>query len=401
MVRKKRKKVLGLLLASIVFLSVFGMSAPVAAKANGEPVTLNVALYGYVPDVSRFENAVTTKWKELEPDVKLNFVEWDCYESDPTDKIDVFVFDALYLQHYVEKGYLLEMPVKKMENKSDILSFALDGCTVGNKVYAVPQILCTNLLYYRNGDTELENVNTVKELYNVIGDRKTQSVIPDKNEGLLIDLSGGTTKVCYYLDGLIDHNQKYTPYADLPPADAFNDEVVEHLKMLQSMAGKEQAKYWPDDNDSYIRAKWFQQGSGRAYIGYTEAMSNMKDFVDDIDFKVISYCKESNIPLFYGDVVGINAKIASDKKELAYKLTNLITATETMKMAISPDKSNADPQYLLPARKSVYEEMGKSYPVYKELYSIVNNSKNKLFLLGPSANEWLEEAKTNLKKLLN
>ena len=136
------------------------------------------------------------------------------------------------------------------------------------------------------------------------------------------------------------------------------------------MGGKEQVEYWPEDNDAYIRAKWFKEGYGRAYLGYTEAMSNMGDYTNNLDFKVISYCKEDNIPVFYGDVVGVNSKIDNEKKDAAIKLANVIGNTETMVKAVSPDNNNPHPQYLLPARKSVYQTMGNVYPIYNELYTI-------------------------------
>lgn len=398
--KKCNKKLWSTLLIGTLIFSLWGISFPVKAETNEGTKTLNVALYGYVPDIERFEKAVSTKWSELESNITLNFVDWDCYESDPTEDVDVFVFDALYFQSYVEQGYLLEIPSEDIAEREDILPFALDGCTLGGNVYAIPQIICTNLLYYRNGDTEVENANTIDELFNVIGKRQSQTVIPNNNEGLLIDMSSGISKTCFYLDGLIDHNQIYNSYSDLPPANEFNEEVINRLKTLQSMAGKEQSQYVPDNNDSYIRAKWFEQGSGRAYMGYTEAMSNMGSFVNDIDFKNISYCKEDNIPLFFGDLVGINSKISDSKKDLAYKLANTITATETMDMAISSDDSKPYPQYLLPARRSVYMDMGKLYPIYNELYNIVNNSANKLFLLGPGAKDWLEETNSNIGNLL-
>lgn len=170
---------------------------------------------------------------------------------------------------------------------------------------------------------------------------------------------------------------------------------------MQLMGGKEQVEYWPEDNDAYIRAKWFKEGYGRAYLGYTEAMSNMGDYTNNLDFKVISYCKEDNIPVFYGDVVGVNSKIDNEKKDAAIKLANVIGNTETMVKAVSPDNNNPHPQYLLPARKSVYQTMGNVYPIYNELYSIVNQPENKLFLLGVSAEEWMNEAKENLAGLLN
>lgn len=46
-------------------------------------------------------------------------------------------------------------------------------------------------------------------------DRTLQTEIPEENEGLLIDMSGGTTKVVMYLDAQIDENNTYTEYSDL------------------------------------------------------------------------------------------------------------------------------------------------------------------------------------------
>lgn len=116
----------------------------------------------------------------------------------------------------------------------------------------------------------------------------------------------------------MDHNKQYTDYYQLPSPTEFDEEVVSGLKHMQLMGGKEQVEYWPEDNDAYIRAKWFKEGYGRAYLGYTEAMSNMGDYTNNLDFKVISYCKEDNIPVFYGDVVGVNSKIDNEKKDAAF-----------------------------------------------------------------------------------
>lgn len=389
-----------------IFLSVFMLFGIIdnncfSVEAAEEQQVLNVALYGYVPDTERFENAVAEQWEKVQPNVELNFVEWDCYEDVPNEQVDVFVFDAIYLLDYIDKGYLLPLAAEDIENSEDILNFALEGCTYNDTIYAIPQIICTNLLYYREGDETLANVDSIDELYQVLGNRQSEGVIPQNNEGLLVDMSGGTGNVCFYLDGLIDHNQSYSDYYNLPSTTEFNSEVVSCLRMMQSMGGKEQVQYWPDDNDAYVRAKWFQNGYGRAYLGYTEAMSSMGNYVQNIDFKVISYCKEENIPLFYGDLVGINSGIETEKKEYAIELANVIGDTETMVEAISPNEKNVYPQYLLPARESVYEVMGENYPIYNELYSIVDNPDNKLFLLGVSAEQWIEAAKNNLESALN
>lgn len=395
-----KKRVLAIFLSAFMLFGIIDNNC-FAVEAAEEQQVLNVALYGYVPDTERFENAVAEQWEEVQPNVELNFVEWDCYEDVPNEEVDVFVFDAIYLLDYIDKGYLLPLAAEDIEDSEDILDFALEGCTYNDTIYAIPQIICTNLLYYREGDETLANVDTIDELYQVLGNRQSEGVIPQSNEGLLVDMSGGTGKVCFYLDGLIDHNQSYTDYYNLPSTTQFNSEVVSCLRMMQSMGGIDQVQYWPDDNDAYVRAKWFQNGYGRAYLGYTEAMSSMGNYVQNIDFKVISYCKEENIPLFYGDLVGINSGIDTEKKEYAIELANVIGDTETMVEAISPNENNVYPQYLLPARESVYEVMGEDYPIYNELYSIVDNPDNKLFLLGVSSEQWIEAAKNNLESALN
>lgn len=54
----------------------------------------------------------------------------------------------------------------------------------------------------------------------------------------------------------------------------------------------------------------------------------MGDYTNNLDFKVISYCKEDNIPVFYGDVVGVNSKIDNEKKDAAIKLGDMGRITE-------------------------------------------------------------------------
>ena len=108
-------------------LMMFGMGSTnvYAAQPDETNTTLNVALYGYVPDTERFEKAVQESWEKAEPNVTLNFVNWDCYEEEPTENVDVFVFDAIYLNDYIEKGYLLPLEKNSIEDSEDILDFAL------------------------------------------------------------------------------------------------------------------------------------------------------------------------------------------------------------------------------------------------------------------------------------
>ena len=103
-----------------------------------------------------------------------------CRPSDPDQVLDVFVFDAIYLSSFVEEGYLLPIPEEKIQNREDLLPFAMEGCRSDGKLYALPQMLCTDFLYTRKDDSDLSGVSDLLTLYDVLGDRKSRSVIPEK-----------------------------------------------------------------------------------------------------------------------------------------------------------------------------------------------------------------------------
>ena len=130
---------LGLLLCLFVF------PPPKAA----EPVTLNVALYGYIPDYGSFEDTVRESWEEAHPEVKLHFVQWDCYESVVPDDLDVFVFDAINLDVFADAGSLLPLSEEDIEDYDDLIPSFMNGCRIDGTIYAVPQLLCTDFLFTR------------------------------------------------------------------------------------------------------------------------------------------------------------------------------------------------------------------------------------------------------------
>ena len=158
-----------------------------------------------MPDPARFQEAVRVAWEREHPDIGLHFADWDCYVSDPDQALDVFVFDAIYLSSFVDEGYLLPIPEETIRNREDLFAFALEDCRSGEALYALPQLLCTDFLYTRKSDDALTGVSDLVALYDVLGDRQLQSVIPEENECLLINLSGVLlTKTMMYLDALMD-----------------------------------------------------------------------------------------------------------------------------------------------------------------------------------------------------
>ena len=322
--------------------------------------------------------------------MKLHFADWDCYESDPDPSLDVFVFDSIYLSSFVEEGYLTPIPEEKIQDKEDILPFALDDCISKGELYALPQMLCTDLLYTRKSDSDLTGVSDIEGLYGILGDRKTQSVIPDEDEGLLIDLSGTIlTKTVLYLDALMDEQQEYTDYAELPSESSLSAAALKRLHTLWKMGGNEQVSYLPEDNDSFIRARWFAEGKGRAFIGYPETMNAMGDYADDVIVRCFSYGPEKNIPLFYTDMVGIRSGIENEKKELAFELANILISGDVFTRISLPADEGGSPQYLLTSRRSVYDRLSAEYPIYGRLKEIVDSEDNHVFRIGAKAREFI------------
>ena len=71
-----------------------------------------------------------------------------------------------------------------------------------------------------------------------------------------------------------------------------------------------------------------------------------------------------------------------------------------MVKAVSPDENNKYPQYLLPARRSVYNNLENNHPIYGRLYKIADNPNNRLFRTGPEIRIWLKEAKNIITEYL-
>ena len=62
-------------------------------------------------------------------------------------------------------------------------------------MYAVPQLLCTDLLYTRAEDADLKNADSVNDLFDAIDE-----------PGLLLDKTSSSTM---YLQALVDCKQQY------------------------------------------------------------------------------------------------------------------------------------------------------------------------------------------------
>lgn len=380
---QKPKHTLYIFLAVILFMVI----CLVILKTGNtpEPVTMNVSLYKVVPDYDSFKKTIADRWKEKHPEVELNFENWDCYSGEVPEGLDVFVFDTISLDSFAERGFLLALSEKDIQDYNDLIPSFVEGCRVNGTLCVIPQFLCTDLLYTRKKDADLKNVQNIDDLYSVLGD-----------SGLLLEKHSFTSKIGLYLQALIDEKQSYMDQyppikeGELSPIATDSLEKMRKMHLTDSEGDLE-------DESRFYYARKFAEGMGRAYIGYSEAMNEMGESASDMDFRLFSMTDSKNIPVFYVDAAAINAKISDKKRALALDLLNIITGTDALTRAIAND---SDPQYLLAARYSIYDALKSDYPIYKDLKNVASVPDAFVFRIKPDGNDYLEEAEKNKDAML-
>ena len=221
---RKRKYIIITALAVSVCLIVSFAAA--GAHSSRKALTLNVSLYRYIPDYGSFEKTVTECWKEKHPEVELNFVDWDCYSGEVPDDLDVFVFDTVSLDVYAAGGFLLPLSEEDIAEKDDLIPEFVEGSLVDGKIFTVPQMLCTFLLFTRKDetDTALKAAESIADLHDILEDGE-----------LIIETSGAGTEICMYLHAVMDARQCWTD--SFPPLEEgyLSDEAVLSLQWMEDM----------------------------------------------------------------------------------------------------------------------------------------------------------------------
>jgi len=356
------------------------MMTPFGQSSAQDPEVLTLALYPNVPDIERFKSVIREEWAQRHPEIRLEFSDWDCYSGTLPENVDVFAYDAIYLREYQEKGLLLPLSENEINAIDDFYPFAIDACTTDGVIHAVPEFLCSEFLYTRKDDTDLGDVENIRKLYDVLGTFDTKAGLLPLDEGLLVNIPDKMSASFWLVQAIVDAEQTEYDITFPITSDETPPEAANSLHMVRRMAGFEDMTLKPENNNAYIYGEWFADGVGRAFIGFSEAMSVMGDMADEMDFRLYSMTEEKNIPLFYADLASVNAKISEGKRGLAVELLNLITSTDVLVRAISPAKSGQRYQYLLSARESFYDVIGQNDMIYTELETFVSDPDNRIFM---------------------
>lgn len=371
-----------------------GFASTGGAEAGEQ--TLRVGLYPYVPRLEQFQEAITAAWAQAHPDVTLEFAtaqEWDGGYSSSPDGLDVFVFDAIYLGYFQAQGNLTQLSADQVRGTDDFLPYALSGVADGSNYLGIPMFGCANILFYRQGDNALAQATTLDAVTGAVGQCSYTSQIPPDRRGLMMDLAGGTTNACFYVDATESLDGQWPITYPNDPAQ-LNAEAIEHLQSL--LAASSFYNSAQDAPSPYQRAAWFSEGYGRAVIGFTEAMSAMSDETRrTVQFRIMPLGDDADArPLFFSDVIGINS--TTEQSALAIELANLMASTDVMVTAMQAT-NGASAQYLMPTRPSIFHALGQSDPIYPRMYTMVSEANPILLNLGSNGREWVSSMKDDIR----
>lgn len=358
--------------------------------------TLVVGLYPSVPRPEQLQKAIVAAWSALHPDVTLRFnSDWDGgYKADPSG-MDVFVFDAIFLDHFRDQNLLAGLDPGSVSNLDDYVPYAIVGAEHGGKYYGLPMFGCANILFYRTGDGPVVNATTLTALTKAVGQCTYTSQIPPDKRGLLMDLAGGTTNACMYIDLAESIDGQWPVPLPTDPSE-LNPTAIAGGRSLLSTASYYNATTDPSEGP-YSRAAWFSEGNGRILMGFTEAMSAMTaDTRANLQFKPFPLGDDVTASsLFYSDLIGISQGTLSPA--LAVELANLMASTDVL-VAGMQGTGSEPPQFLMPVRTSVFQALEREDALYTRMHAMVMAANPILFNLGVEAREYISGMKEAIKQ---
>lgn len=298
-------------------------------------------------------------------------------QSGPSD-CDVLMYDAIVLSYLVENGYVQPIGPEDIENPEGIIPFAMEGASHNGLCYGVPYFLCGDVLIYYQDDAELAEVKNIMQLHEIAANRQKED--PDAGVVIYTEIDNPY----HYLDASIDLAGEYSMFEEMPDCSNLNEQVMQYLQTFGSLAMELPEDLLETKNNKEL----FCEGYGFAYYGVSEHMSYMGEILDKVAIKNLSFAEGDNIPLYYIDATSIAAHVTDPaERELCKKIMNLVASEEFLKELCF---ENGKPQYLLPARESVYLSAAEEYPMYGQLHGMVMNPRNEVYRFGADFYEYLE-----------
>jgi thiamine pyridinylase len=374
--------------------------ASASAGSQSTVGPLVVGLYPYVPRIGQFQDALKAAWAGRHPDIPLQFLspdQWDGgYDMNPPPNADVFVFDAMFMDYLINAQALEPLAAAEIDNLNDFIPYAIAGVQYGSSYYAIPQLGCTNILFYLKSDGQLAAARTLSDVKAALGQCAYTSQIPPDRRGMMLDLAGGTTNAAMYLAAAHAISGQTPP---LPwNSSQIDAKALANVQYLLASASYSNATV--DPNVAYQRGAWFGTGWGRALVDYTESMSAMSAQTrSQLAFKVMPLSDNTtSAPYFFSDVIAVNPTTRQrGTRALAVELANIMAATTTMVASLQGTQQNPVPQYLMPARPTIFGKLGSGDPIYRQMGDLVAGAEPVMFKVSPQSRDWLAQMKNTIR----
>jgi thiamine pyridinylase len=301
----------------------------------------------------------------------------------------------MFFDYFLSQQWLEPLSANEIDDPADYLPYATAGVQSGGFYYAIPQLGCTNILFYLKSDAQLAAATTLSQVQAALGQCSYTSDIPPDRRGLMLDLAGGTTNAAMYLDAA------YSIGGQTPPLpwnqSELNTQAIANVKALLASASYLNATTAPPQ--AYERGTWFGSGWGRALMDYTEAMSAMSAQTrSQIAFKVMPLSDSSNPPYFFADVIAVNpTSNGRGTRALAVQLANVIAASSTIVASLQATSSSPVPQYLMPTRPSVFAQLGATDPIYQQMAALAMSANPVMFKVSSQSRAWVTAMKGTIR----
>lgn len=98
-----------------------------------------------------YKTGINVELRKILPQDMFSYIQH--YMEDDEDNVDVFMFDVPWLYYLADRGYLKNLNQLAQKHRLDVSSFVPDSLKYfglyKNELYALPFMLCTQLLFYR------------------------------------------------------------------------------------------------------------------------------------------------------------------------------------------------------------------------------------------------------------
>jgi thiamine pyridinylase len=348
------------------------------ASAAPERRILHVSMYPYIPDAAEAALYLKQDFENEHPDVLLDItMNPNYYSTDPAqggvlyEDADVHTIDVVFLQDFLDRHKLAELPPGLVSSLPEMEPLARQADTVGGKMVAVPEWMCTDFLFYRADLHALDGVDSLSGLQ--AGLRKTPGLLMDMAEPALGEI---------YLSAVLA--QQDTPAAAL--ARSTPDPAI--VQRLRHMLAMEPAGFGrsPDYSARYgFYARQFARRAGGAFVGYSEMTHEMLDETEtscrvedrclnsaQITVTAFPFRDGAKRPAVWVDLFGIDARVHGRKLQDAADFIRFAVSLLTYRALLVPQQGRP-PRYLLPATAEAFDDpaIKKAAPLYPAFRAIM------------------------------